>query len=108
MTVESVCGFASAEASPTRRKAHELVEMRRRQQRSGEGICLEVHCRGVMDGASLLLSGAGSASGALTAASSRSGCSGAASRAGEDEDEMSAVGGRRGVSVDEPRYTTDY
>ena len=47
VTVASVCGFASAEASLARRNTHEIVEMRRRRQRSGEGVCLEVHRRGV-------------------------------------------------------------
>ena len=36
VAVASVCGFASAEASPARRKAQEIVEMRRRWQRLGE------------------------------------------------------------------------
>ena len=113
LTVASVCGFASAEASLARRNAQKIVEMRRWRQRSGEGLHLEVyrrgvHGRGVQDGAYLLSSGVGSASGASTAASGRSGCGGAASRVWEDEDETSAVGGRRGVSADEPRYTTDY
>ena len=36
MAVAFVCGFASAKASPARRRAHEIVEVMRRQQRSGE------------------------------------------------------------------------
>ena len=36
VAVASLCGFAGAEASPARRRAHEIVEMMRQQQRSGE------------------------------------------------------------------------
>ena len=36
LAVAFVCGFASAKASPARRRAHEIVEVMRRQQRSGE------------------------------------------------------------------------
>ena len=36
MVVAFVCGFAGAKASPARRRAHEIVEVMRRQQRPGE------------------------------------------------------------------------
>ena len=36
VAVASLCGFAGAEASPARWRAHEIVEMMRRRQCSGE------------------------------------------------------------------------
>ena len=60
-----------------------------------------------MDGAPLLSARVGSALRAATATSSRPGLGGAASGAGEDEDETSALEGAQG-GADEPRYTTDY
>ena len=36
--VASVCGSAGAEASPARRRAHEIVEMVRRRQRRGSTV----------------------------------------------------------------------
>ena len=38
MAVASLCGFAGAEASPARRRAHEIVEMMRRRQRRGSTV----------------------------------------------------------------------
>ena len=37
MVVASVCGFASADASPARRRTHEIVELMTQRHRSGEG-----------------------------------------------------------------------
>ena len=38
VAVASLCGFAGAEASPARRRAHEIVEMMRRRQRRGSTV----------------------------------------------------------------------